>query len=155
MTSTGVCFTMVYFKEKKLKNQTRTWYCSAGIFESECEQKYALHNVCDIVPLGYPDHCPNGHNPEWTPSRMDTIPNGCNPEYIHSRMNTIPNRYNPELTPSRMDTIPNGRHSAFRMDTVPNGHKSEWTQSRMDTIPNEHLPSYFGVLNASLRRNFW
>ena len=38
---------------------------------------------------------PNGHNPEWTPSRMDTIPNGYNPEWIQSR-----------LAPTRMDTIP-------------------------------------------------
>ena len=26
------------------------------------------------------DTIPNGHNPEWTQSRMDTILNGCNPK---------------------------------------------------------------------------
>ena len=69
--------------------------------------------------LGYPDNCPNGHNPEWTQSRMDTIPNGHNPEWTQSRMDTIPNGHNPEWTQSQMDTIPNG-------------HNPEWTPSRMD-----------------------
>ena len=59
------------------------------------------------------DTIPNGHHPEWTPSRMDTIPNG----------------HHPEWTPSRMDTIPNGHHP-------------EWAPSRMDTILNEHLQLY-------------
>ena len=69
----------------------------------------------DTIPK---DTIPNGHNPEWTQSRMDTIPNGHNPEWTQSRM-----------------------------DTIPNGHHPEWTQSRMDTVPNEHLQlySYFGV----------
>ena len=71
----------------------------------------------DIQPIcRYPDNCPNGHDPEWTQSRMDTIPNGHNPEWTHnlewkqSRMDTIPNGHNPEWTQSRMDTIPNGRN---------------------------------------------
>ena len=58
----------------------------------------------DTIPK---DTIPNGHHPEWTPSRMDTIPNGHNPEWTQSRMDTIPNGHNPEWTPSRMDTIPN------------------------------------------------
>ena len=42
------------------------------------------------------DTIPNGHNPEWTQSRMaqfrmDTIPNGHNPEWSQYQMNTIPN----------------------------------------------------------------
>ena len=74
-------------------------------------------------------HIPEGHNPEWTQSRMDTIPNGRNPECTHSRMDTIPNGHIPEWTHSRMDTIPNGHHP-------------EWTSSRMDTIPNEHNPEW-------------
>ena len=57
----------------------------------------------------YPDNCPNGHHPEWTPSRMDTIPNGHHPEWTQSRMDTIPNGHNPEWhnlesTQSRMST---------------------------------------------------
>ena len=80
------------------------------------------------------DTIPNGHNPEWTQSRMDTIPNGHNPEWTQSRMDTIPNKHNPEWTPSRMDTIPNGHH--------PERHNPEWTQSRMDTIPNGHNPEW-------------
>ena len=48
------------------------------------------------------------HDPEWTPSRMDTIPNGHHSEWTQSRMDTIPNGHNPEWTPSRKDTIPNG-----------------------------------------------
>ena len=71
---------------------------------------------------------PNGHNSEWTPSRMDTIPNCHHPEWTPSRMVTIPNGHHPEWTPSRMDTIPNG-------------HNSKWTQSRMDTIPNGTIPN--------------
>ena len=55
---------------------------------------------------------PNGHDPEWTQSRMDTIPNGHNPKWT---------------------TIPNGPPS--RMDTIPNEHNPEWT-----TIPNGHHP---------------
>ena len=31
---------------------------------------------------------PNGHNPEWTQSRMDTIPKGHNLERTQSRMST-------------------------------------------------------------------
>ena len=91
----------------------------------------------------YPDNCPNGHNPEWTQSRMDTIPNGHNPEWTQSRMDTIPNGHNPEWTQSRMDTIPNGHNPEWtqsRMDTIPNGHHPEWTPSRMDTIPKGHNP---------------
>ena len=41
------------------------------------------------------DTIPNGHNPEWTQSRMDTIPNGHNPEWTQSRMDTIPNEHLP------------------------------------------------------------
>ena len=52
----------------------------------------------------YPDNCPNGDNPEWTPSRMDTIPNGHNPEWTPSQMDTIPNGHNPKWTQSRMST---------------------------------------------------
>ena len=79
---------------------------------------------------------PNGHNPEWTQSRMDTIPNGHNPEWTQSRMDTIPNGHHPEWTPSRMDTIPNVHNPEWtpsRMDTIPNGHDPEWTRSRMST----------------------
>ena len=36
------------------------------------------------------------HDPEWTPSRMDTIPNGHNPEWTPSRMDTIPNGHDPK-----------------------------------------------------------
>ena len=80
----------------------------------------------------YPDSCPNGHHPEWTPSRMNTIPK-----------DTIPNGHNPEWAPSRMDTISNGHHPEWkpsRMETIPNGNHPEWTLSRMDTIPNGHHP---------------
>ena len=34
---------------------------------------------------------PNGHNPEWTQSRMDTIPKGHNPEWTRSRISTYNN----------------------------------------------------------------
>ena len=57
-------------------------------------------NHCNFyINKWYPDNCPNGHdseghNPEWTPSRIDSIPNG---HYL-------------KRTPSRMDTIPNGHH---------------------------------------------
>ena len=27
------------------------------------------------LPFRYPNNCPNGHNSEWTQSRMDAIPN--------------------------------------------------------------------------------
>ena len=68
-----------------------------------------------------PVHDPEIHNPEWTPSRMDTISyghhpewtqitNGHHPEWIPSRMDAIPNEHNPECTPSRMDTFPNGHN---------------------------------------------
>ena len=53
------------------------------------------------------DTIPNGHNPEWTQSRMDTIPKGQHPEWTQSRMGTIPKGHNPEWTQSRMDTITN------------------------------------------------
>ena len=65
-----------------------------------------------------------------TRSRMDTIPNGTipnghNPEWTQSRMVTIPNGHNPEWTP--MDTIPNGHITEWTpMDTIPNGHDPEW-----------------------------
>ena len=55
----------------------------------------------DTIPN---DTIPNGHNPEWTQSRMDTIPNGHNPERTTSRMDTIPNGHNPERTQFRMST---------------------------------------------------
>ena len=52
----------------------------------------AIYNVgfrtiarMDTIPK---DTIPNGHNPEWTQSRMDTIPNGHNPERTPSRMST-------------------------------------------------------------------
>ena len=38
------------------------------------------------------DSIPNGHHPEWTPSRMDTIPNGYHP-----------NGHHPEWTPFQLD----------------------------------------------------
>ena len=88
------------------------------------------------------DSIPNGHHPEWTPSRMDTIPNGHNPEWTQSRMDTIPNGHHPECAPSRMGTIPNGHHP-------------EWAPSRMDTIPNEYLHSYSSVVYACLVRTFY
>ena len=110
--------------------------------QSKYNFRCATHFFGEISRIGiksalnsrYPDNCPNGHNPESTQSRMDTITNGHHLEWTQSRMDTIPNGHNPEWTPSRMDTIPNG-------------HNPEWTQSRMDTIPNEHLQlyNYFGV----------
>ena len=75
---------------------------------------------------GCPDNCrmetiridiiPNGHHPEWTPSRLDTIPNA----------------HDLEWTQSRMDTISNGN--------IPNIRHPKWTPFRMDTIPNAHDP---------------
>ena len=70
------------------------------------------------------DTIPNGHNsewhhPEWAPSQ------GHNPECTPSRMDTTPNRHNPEWTPSRMDRS--------GMDTIPNGYNPEWTRFRMST----------------------
>ena len=50
----------------------------------------------DIIPNGIVH---NGHDPKWTPSRMDTIPNGHDLEWTRSRMNTIPN--------GLMDIVPN------------------------------------------------
>ena len=47
------------------------------------------------IPNG---HHSDGHNPEWTPSRMDTIPNGHNPEWTQSRMDTIPHEHLPNVT---------------------------------------------------------
>ena len=61
----------------------------------------------------------NGHHPECAPS-MDTISNGHNLEWTQSRMDTISNGHNLEWTQSQMDTISNG-------------HNLEWTQSRMST----------------------
>ena len=96
----------------------------------------------------------HNHNPEWTPSRMDTIPKDTisNGHHTPSRMDTISNGHL-EWTPSRMDTmdtirmdtIPNGHHPEWtpsRMDTIPNGHHPEWAPSRMDTIPNGHHPEW-------------
>ena len=54
--------------------------------------------------IGYPDNCPNGHDPKWTQSRMNTVPNGHNPEWTTSRMDMIPNGHNLEWTRSRMCT---------------------------------------------------
>ena len=59
---------------------------------------------------------PNGHNSEWTPSRMHMILNGHHPECY---------RWNP-----------------FRTDTIPNGHHSKWMQCRMDTILHGHHPKW-------------
>ena len=90
------------------------------------------------------DTIPNGHNPEWTPSRMDTIPNGHNPEWTPSRMDTIPNGHNPEWTQSRKDTIPNG-------------HIAERKQSRMSTynyIVTLVFNSYCLVKSLLRRRGF-
>ena len=89
----------------------------------------SLNSIKFVGSLLYTFLPVSGHNPEWTPSRMDTIPNGHHPEWTPSRMDTIPKGHNPEWAQSRMDTIPNGHHP-------------EWTQSRMDTIPNEHLQLY-------------
>ena len=36
------------------------------------------HTVINYTPD--PVHDPEKHNPEWTPSRMDTIPKGHDPE---------------------------------------------------------------------------
>ena len=83
------------------------------------------------------DTVPNGHNPEWTQSRMNTIPNGHNPEWTQSQMDTITTGQNPEWTPSRMDEIPNG-------------HNPEWTLSRMST----YLVTK-SVLYAILVRSFY
>ena len=88
------------------------------------------------IPNG---HDSEGHNPEWTQSRMNTITNGHHSEWAPSKMDTIPNGHNPEWTQSRMHTIPNG-------------HNSKWTPFRMDTIPNEHLPS---ILYANLVMRFY
>ena len=90
------------------------------------------------------DIIPNGHNPEWTQSRMDTIPNGHNPEWTPSRMDIIPNGHNPEWTQSRKDTIPNG-------------HNPERTQSRMSTynyIVTLVFNSYCSVRSLLRRRGF-
>ena len=75
-----------------------------------CEA-HIIHNclqcAVDWDPVHNPEkHVPNGHDPEWTQSRMDTIPNGRNPEWTPSRMDTIPNGHNPEWTQSRKYTIP-------------------------------------------------
>ena len=59
------------------------------------------------------DSIPNGHDPEWTRSRKDTIP-----DWKQSRMEMIPNGHDPEETQSRIDTI-------SRMDTTLIGHDSE------------------------------
>ena len=78
------------------------------------DAKLSCQRIIFLIELkcvcGYPDNCPNGHNPE----RHN--PEGHNPEWTQSRMDTIPNGHNPEWTQSRMDTIPNG-------------HNPEWTQS--------------------------
>ena len=58
-----------------------------------------------------PVHYPEKHNPECTPSKMDTIPNGHHAEWHH-----------PEWAPSRMDTIPNG-HNPERAQTKINSLK--------------------------------
>ena len=47
---------------------------------------------------------PNGHNPEWILSRMDTNPNGHHPEWTPSRLDAIPNGHHPEWISSRMST---------------------------------------------------
>ena len=75
----------------------------------------------------YLNNCPNGHNPEWAQSRMETIPNGHDPKWTPSGMCMIPNGYRTEWAPSQMDTIPNG-------------HDPKWTRSQMNTIQNEHDP---------------
>ena len=93
----------------------------------------------------YPYNCPNRHNPEWTPSRKDTIPNGYQPELIPSRMDTIPNGHDPEWTLSRMDTIPNGHDPEWtrsRMGAIPDVRDPGCARSRMCTIPNGHHPEW-------------
>ena len=50
-------------------------------------------------PIADPVHDPEKHNPEWTPSRMDTISNGHHLKWTPSQMDTI-----------QMETIPNGHH---------------------------------------------
>ena len=61
---------------------------------------------------------PNGHDPEWTRSRINTIPNGHDPESTPSRMDTIPNGHHPEWTQSRRDTIMNGYNSEYIVTEV-------------------------------------
>ena len=107
-----------------------------------------------------PVHDPEKHNPEWTPSRMDTIPNGHNPEWTQSRMDTIRNGHNFERTQFRKDTIPNEHNperTQSRMDTIPNGHNPERTQSRMSTynyIVTLVFNSYCLVRSLLRRRGF-
>ena len=76
------------------------------------------------------DTIPNGHHPEWTPSRMDTIPNGHHSKWTPFRMDTIPYGHHPIWIPSHMDTIPYGHHPIWtpsHMDTIPYGHHPIWT----------------------------
>ena len=62
----------------------------------------AMHDDSIMFPYlkRYPDNCRNGHDPEWTQFRMDTIPNERNLKWIQSQVDTITNRYNPEQTHS-------------------------------------------------------
>ena len=76
------------------------------------------------------DAFPNGHNPEWTQSRMDTISNGHNLEWTQSRMDTIPNGHNLEWTQSRM-----GRNIKCNtiLQWIPNGYNLEMALASLYT----------------------
>ena len=114
------------------------WVIRVGVDIQRCIVGLAVRAFSDPV------HDPKKHDPEWTPSRMDTIPNGHHPEWTPSRMDTIPNGHNPEWTQSQMDTIPNG-------------HNPERTQSRMSTynyIVTLVSNSYCLVRSLLQRRGF-
>ena len=49
---------------------------------------------------------------------MNTMPNGHNCEFTQSRMDTFPNRHDPECAKFRIDIITNGR--------IPNGLNLKW-----------------------------
>ena len=58
------------------------------------------------------DTTPNGHDSEWTRSRIDTISNGHDPD------GHDPDGHDSECTQCRMETIPN-EHDPERMDIYP------------------------------------
>ena len=65
---------------------------------------------------------------------MQTIPNGHDPHYTQSRIDTISNVQDTEWTQPQM--------ARYGMDPIPNGNNPKWIQSRMDTIPNGHGREY-------------
>ena len=76
---------------------------------------------------------PNGHEPEWTQSRMDTIWSPCRMDT--TLIDTILNEHSPAWTQSQVETIPN--------ECNPERTLSEWTQFRMNTyVVTEVLYTY-------------